>query len=162
MALKRAVGCLMKCGHSSRRNLSTFSTDAASELNVLGHDGDTLGVDGAKVGVLKESDEVSLSSLLKGHDGGGLEAEIGLEVLGDLTDKTLEGQLADEELSRFLVTTDLTEGDGSGTVTVRLLDSSRGRSGLAGSLGGELLTGSLSSSRFAGGLLGTGHCGCLV
>ena len=41
-------------------------------------DGDTLGVDGAQVGVLEEGDEVSLSGLLEGHDGGGLEAEIGL------------------------------------------------------------------------------------
>lgn len=49
-------------------------------------DGDTLGVDGAQVGVLKEGDEVRLDGLLKGADGRGLEAEVGLEVLGDLTD----------------------------------------------------------------------------
>lgn len=48
-------------------------------------DGDTLGVDGAQVGVLKERDEVRLNRLLQGTDGGRLEAEIGLEVLGDLT-----------------------------------------------------------------------------
>ena len=41
-------------------------------------DGDTLGVDGAQVGVLEEGDEVSLGSLLKSHDSGGLETEIRL------------------------------------------------------------------------------------
>ena len=76
-------------------------------------DGDTLGVDGAQVGVLEEGDEVSLNGLLERTDGGALEAEVGLEVLGDLTDKTLERQLADEELGRLLVATDLTESDGT-------------------------------------------------
>ena len=137
--------------------LSTLSTDAAGELDVLGHDGHTLGVDGAQVGVLEKTDEVGLASLLKGHDGGALEAEISLEVLSDLTDKTLEGQLADEELGGFLVTTDLTESDGSRPVTMGLLDSSGGRGALTSGLGGQLLTGSLSSGRFTGGLLGTCH-----
>jgi len=41
-------------------NLSTLSTDTAGELDVLGHDGDTLGVDGAQVGVFEESYEVGL------------------------------------------------------------------------------------------------------
>lgn len=49
-------------------------------------DGDALGVDGAQVGVLEEGDEVRLDRLLQGTDGRGLEAEVGLEVLGDLTD----------------------------------------------------------------------------
>jgi hypothetical protein len=78
-------------------------------------------VDSAQVGVLEERDEVGLDGLLESTDGGGLEAEIRLEVLGNLTDKTLEGQLADEELGRLLVATDLTESDGTGLVAVRLL-----------------------------------------
>ena len=45
---------------------------------ILGLNSDTLGVDGSQVGVLEEGDEVSLGSLLKRHDGGGLEAEIRL------------------------------------------------------------------------------------
>ena len=58
-------------------------------------DGDTLGVDGAQVGILEERDEVCLNGLLESTDGGALEAQIGLEVLSDFTDKTLEGELAD-------------------------------------------------------------------
>jgi hypothetical protein len=148
-------------------------------------DGDTLGVDGAQVGVLKERDEVRLDGLLQSTNGGGLEAEVGLEVLSDLTNlrvlcqrvpierdarrasrnedgsktyQTLEGELADQKLSGLLVTTDLTESDGTGLVAVRLLDTTGGRGGLASGLGGELLTGSLATSGLTGGLLGTSHC----
>jgi hypothetical protein len=59
-------------------------------------------VNGGQVGVLEEGDEVGLGSLLEGHDGRRLESEVGLEVLGDLTDETLEWELADEELGGFL------------------------------------------------------------
>jgi hypothetical protein len=71
-----------------------------------GLDGDTLGVDSAQVGVLKEGDEVGLNGLLESADGGRLEAEVRLEVLGDLTDETLEGELSDQEVSGLLVPTD--------------------------------------------------------
>ena len=142
--------------------LSTLSTDAAGELDVLGHDGDALGVDSAQVGVLKQTNEVSLRGLLEGHDGRGLEAQVGLEVLGDLPDKALEGQLADEELSGLLVPPDLTEGHGTGAVPVGLLDATGGRGGLASGLGGQLLPGGLASSGLTGGLLCTGHVECSV
>ena len=138
-------------------NLSTLSTDTAGKLDVLGHDGDTLGVDGAQVGVFEETDEVSLRSLLEGHDGRGLETQVSLEILSDLTDQTLEGQLADQELSRFLVTTDLTKSHGTGTIPMGLLDSTGGGGALTGSLGGQLFTGGFASGRFTGSLLGTGH-----
>jgi hypothetical protein len=63
-------------------------------------DGDTLGVDGGKVGVLKERDKISLGGLLKSHDGRRLEAQIRLEVLCDLTDETLEaaGEVSSAEV----------------------------------------------------------------
>ena len=110
------------------RRLRTLAAETAGELDVLALDGDTLGVDGAEVGVLEEGDEVSLNGLLERTDGGALEAEVGLEVLGDLTNQTLEGELADEELGRLLVATDFTEGDGTRAETVRLLNTTSGRS----------------------------------
>lgn len=70
-------------------------------------------MDGAQVGVLKERDEVGLNGLLKSTDGRGLEAKVGLEVLSNFTDQTLEGELADQKLSGLLVATDLTESDGT-------------------------------------------------
>jgi histone H3 len=115
----------------SKRSLSTLTTDAAGKLDVLGHDGDTLGVDGSQVGVLEETDEVGLSGFLEGEHGRALEAEIGLEVLGNLTDETLEGELADQELGRLLVLSDLTESDGTGSVTMGLLDTTGSGGGLA-------------------------------
>jgi hypothetical protein len=49
-----------------------------------------------------------------------------LEILSNLTNETLEGELPDEELSRLLITTDFTEGDGSGPETMGLLDTAGG------------------------------------
>jgi hypothetical protein len=49
--------------------LGPLASDAPGQLNVLGHDGDTLGVDGSQVSVLKETHKVGLSSLLQGEDG---------------------------------------------------------------------------------------------
>jgi hypothetical protein len=40
--------------------LSPLSADPPRELDILGHDGDPLGVDGAQVGVLEETNQVSL------------------------------------------------------------------------------------------------------
>ena len=140
-------------------NLSTLSADTAGQLDVLRHDGHSLGVDRAQVGVLEESDQVGLRSLLQGHDGGRLETQVSLEILGNLTDQALEGQLADQQLSRLLVATDLTQSHGSGAITMGLLNSAGGRGTLAGSLSGQLLARSLSSGRLTGGLLGTSHFG---
>lgn len=80
-------------------------------------------MDGAQVGVLEERDKVSLNGLLESTDSRGLEAEIGLEVLSDLTDQTLEGELSDQQLGRLLVTSDLTESNGTRLIPVRLLDT---------------------------------------
>ncbi len=46
---------------------------------------------------------------LQGSDGCALETQVGLEVLGDFSHQALEGQLADQQLSGLLVTTDLTQ-----------------------------------------------------
>jgi histone H3 len=76
--------------------LSTLSTNTPGQLNVFGHDGDTLGVNGAQVCVFEEADKVSFRSLLQGADGRTLETQISLEILGNLTDETLEWQFADK------------------------------------------------------------------
>jgi hypothetical protein len=127
-----------------RRSL-LLATEAAGELHVAVHDGHTLGVDGAKVDVLEERSEVGLGGLLERGDGVGLEAEVLLVLLGDLTDEALEGKLADKEVSRLLVLADLTERNGAGPVAVGLLDAGVEAGGLAGSLGSELLAGGLGA-----------------
>jgi hypothetical protein len=64
---------------SHKKRLRPLSTETTGELQVLGLDGDTLGVDGGQVGVLEEGDEVRLGSLLESHDGRRLETEVGLD-----------------------------------------------------------------------------------
>jgi hypothetical protein len=78
------------------------------------------------------------------------------------TYQALEGELADQKLSRLLVTTDLTESDGTGLVSVRLLDTSGRRGTLASSLGCELLSRGLATGRLAGSLLSASHCDGLM
>ena len=45
------------------------SSDSLGELDVSGHDGDSLGMDGAQVGVFEERDEVGLSGFLESQHG---------------------------------------------------------------------------------------------
>ncbi len=70
----------------SKYDLSTFSADSSGQLDVFWHNGDPLGVDGAKIGVFEESDEVCFGSLLESSYGCALESEIGFEILSDFTD----------------------------------------------------------------------------
>ena len=141
----------------SYRSLRSLTANATSELDVLGHDGNPLGVNSAQVGVLEQTDEVSLGGLLEGKDSAALEAQVSLEVLSDFANQTLEGQLANQQLGALLVATDLTESDGTGSEPVGLLDSTSSGGRLAGGLGGELLAGSLSTSGLTSGLLSSSH-----
>lgn len=79
-------------------------------------------MDGTEIGVLEETNEVSLRGLLKGGDGRGLKTQLVFESGGDLTDKALEGHLnnvknidnlANQQISTLLITTDFTKGHGS-------------------------------------------------
>ena len=136
----------------------SLASDSASELEVLGHDGDSLGVDGAEVGVLEQADEVSLSGLLEGEHGRRLEAEVVLELRSDLADESLEGELSDEELGALLEAADLAEGDGAGSEAVGLLDATSGGGGsLLGLLVGDVLSGSLATGVLSSSLLGSCH-----
>ncbi len=73
---------------------------------------------------------------------------------------TLEGQLADQKLSRFLVTSDLTKSNGTRPISVGLLNSAGSGGRFPGSLGSQLFAGSFSTGRFASSLLGTRHFRC--
>ena len=131
-------------------------------MNILGHDRDTLGVNGTQVSILEKTNEVRLSGLLKSENGRSLETKVAFEILSDFSNETLKRELADEQVGRLLIPTDFAEGDGSRSVTVGFLDASGGGGRLAGSLSGELLTGGFTSGRFSGGLLGTSHVELLV
>jgi len=68
-------------------------------LHVLGHDGDSSGVDSAEVGVFEETNKVSFSSLLESEDSRRLESEFSLEFVSNISDESLERELSDEEIS---------------------------------------------------------------
>ena len=154
MALKRAFFSTEK---AAGLGLSPLSADAAGKLDVLGHDGDALGVDGTQVGVLEESHQVGLARLLQRHHRRALEAQVGLEVLRDLAHQPLERQLADQQLRGLLVAADLAQGHRAGAVAVRLLHAAGGRRALAGRLGGQLLAWRLVAGGLASGLLSASH-----
>jgi len=124
----------------SIKSSGAFTTDSTGELHILGHDGNSLGVDGAEVGVLEETDHVGFGGLLEGENGGGLETELVSVLRGDFT-----------------------EGDGAGSETVGFLDTVGGLLGLLSSgLVGDVLAGVLGAGVFAGGLFGAGHCYFLI
>ena len=153
----RCVAIKIAVFWSTEEDLGTFSTDSSGQLDVLGHDGDTFGMDGTQVGVFEKSDEVSFRCFLKGRDSRALETQVSLEVLGDFTNQTLEGQFSDEQFGGFLVSSDFTESDGTRSVSVWFLDSTSGWCTLSGGFGGQLFSWSLSSSRFTCSLLCTSH-----
>lgn len=107
-----SVPILPHLTHHTR--LRPLAPESPSKLDILGLDGDALGMDGSEISVFKEGNEVGLGGLLEGTDGRRLEAQVCLKVLGDFTNQALERQFADQELGRLLVTTDLTKGDGTG------------------------------------------------
>jgi hypothetical protein len=88
-------------------------------LQILGEDGDALGVNGAQIGILKESDQVCFRGFLERHDGSCLKPQFILEILCNFTNEALEGQLAEEEVGALLVLADLAEGDGAGAKATR-------------------------------------------
>jgi len=137
--------------------LGSFATNATRQLDVLWHDGDALCVDGAQVCVLEQADEIGLACLLKCADSGRLKAEIGLEVLRDFTHETLKRQLADQQLGRLLVATNLTQRDGARSVAMRFLDAARRRCRFACRLRGELFTRCFAAGRLASSLFRASH-----
>ena len=72
--------------------------------------------------------------------------EIGFDILCNFTDKTLEWEFANEQVSGLLVATNLAEGNSSRTIATGLLDTTSSWSTVACCSGGELLSGSLAPS----------------
>jgi hypothetical protein len=103
-------------------------TNAACELDILGHDGDSLSVNGTPVGFFKDSHEVRLRGFLECGNSRGLKALVIGDILGNLADEAGKGELADQELSALLVVTNLTECDGA-RAEAWLFHGARGRGG---------------------------------
>ena len=153
----RCVAMKMAFWDFSERNLSTLSSDSSCQLDVLWHNGDPLGMDGTQVGVFEKTNQVSFRGFLKSCDSSRLESQVSFEVLSDFTNQSLEWQFSDEQFSRFLVSSDLSEGYCSRSVAMRFLDSTSSWCAFSCSLCGQLFSWSLASSRFSCSLLGSCH-----
>ncbi|KAF3857801.1 hypothetical protein F7725_011002 [Dissostichus mawsoni] len=137
---------LKDVAHEAVHDAHSFGGDAGVGVDLLHH---LVDVDGVALlpglspllACLADSRPGSLAGLLQSHDGGALEAQVGLEVLSDLPHQALEGQLADQQLGGLLVAADLPQSHGTGPVTVRLLHA-------AGA--GALLRAALVASCFLG------------
>lgn len=90
MASREALFVIHADCYSNKNHLRTLTTNTTCELDILGHDRDALGMDGTEVGILEQAYEVGLGRLLQCAERRGLEAQIGLEVLGDFAYETLE------------------------------------------------------------------------
>ncbi|KAH3669845.1 hypothetical protein OGATHE_002657 [Ogataea polymorpha] len=137
--------------------LRSLTSQSSSKLNILLLDGNSLSVNSTQVGVLKEGNEVSLNGLLQSTDSRGLESQVGLEVLCNFSDQSLEWQFSDKQFSRFLESSDFSQGNSTWLISVWLLDTTSSWSGLSGGLRSKLLSWGLSTSRFSCGLLGSSH-----
>jgi hypothetical protein len=80
-----------------------------SKLHVLLHDCDMLGTKDTQFCVLKQSNEVRFQSLLEGKYSSALETNVILEILSNLSYQTLELHLANQKVSRLLVSPDLSK-----------------------------------------------------
>ena len=115
-------------------------------------------MDTCELGFLEKPYQISLTGLLKSKYSRTLEAQVVLEVLSDLTDQALEGELAQKQVGALLVPANLTERLSSRAEAMRALDAASGGCGFAGGLGGQPLAGCLASGvSLACGLLGAGH-----
>lgn len=109
------VGCSARLG--------SFTSQSSCQLDVLLLDGNSLGVDGTQVGVFEKGDQVCFDGFLQSTDGGGLESQVGLEILGDFSHQSLERQLSDQQFGGLLESSDFSQSDGTWLISVRLLDT---------------------------------------
>merc|ERR1739845_188233 len=121
LALKRAY-----LSGRAIRLLCSFTTDATSQLYIPWHDSHSLGMDCAQVCIFHQPNQIRLGSFLKSHNSTRLETQIRLEILSYFTNQTLEGQFAQQQLRRLLVTSDFTEGHSSRPISVWLLHYTSG------------------------------------
>lgn len=127
--------------HKNYIHLSSLSPYPASQLDVFGHDGDSLSVDGTQISIFKQTHQVRFASLLQRADGGTLEPQVGFEILGDLPHQPLERQFPDQKLGGFLVTTDFSKRNSPGPVAMRFFHPASRGGTFPGRFGGQLLAG---------------------
>ena len=84
---------MMVVDHSEPISSNTFR-----QLEVLGHDSHSLGMDSAEVSVLKQRNQISFSSFLEGKNCLALEPDFLFELGCDFSHQSLEGELSDQQV----------------------------------------------------------------
>ena len=136
--------------HGVTEVVVSITSDSSSEVHILLHDGNSVGVDGTKVGILENSDQVGLGTLLESLECVRGKSEVAVNTGGNRLDESHEWSSWDHVGHGFLVLLDLSEGNSSwlesdlSLLTISFLDS-------LGSSGGLL---SWSSSLGLGGNFG--------
>lgn len=114
----------------------------------------------AEIGVLEESDQISLCGLLQRQNGGGLEPELLFELMCQLPHQPLEGKLSDEQISTLLILANFADSDGPWAEPMRFLHATgcrRWRCLPSDLLGNQLLPGHFLPSGFPRSLLSSRH-----
>ncbi len=121
-------------------------------------------MNGAEIGILKQSHHVRLSCFLQGKHCLTLEPEITLVLLSNLSHKSLEWQLSDQKLGWLLELPDFSESYRTGSESMRFLDTTTlwHCSSLPCCLVCELFPWSLGSRVLPCGLLGPCHLWRLI
>ncbi|CAG5102432.1 Protein of unknown function [Cotesia congregata] len=99
---------------------STLSANPKSQDHVLGLYSDAFGVDSAKIGISKQTNEISFGSFLKSRKSSRLTSKPSFETPGDFTDEPLERQFADDKLCTFFIPANFTEFYRTRTKAIRL------------------------------------------
>ena len=88
-----------------------IASDSARQLQVLLLNGKTFGVDGAQVGVLEEAYDVGLGSFLECYKRLGLETKVGVDLLSDIANHSLEGSAREKHIHGLLIPLNLAKSD---------------------------------------------------
>ena len=82
-------------GNNSKNSIP-LTTNASGKLDVLWHDGDPLGMNGAEICVFEQSHHVCLTCFLDCEYSLRLESQVTLVFSGDFTHQALEWQFANQ------------------------------------------------------------------
>ena len=115
MVLKRTEMFVLGGG-----TLRMLSPDSSCQHDVPWHEGNSSGVDGTQVGIIKQPDKVCLRCFLETQYCRRLEPQARLEVLGDIPHQPLEGQPPDEQGCGLLEVTDVLQSCSPRSVPVGL------------------------------------------
>ena len=104
----------------TRNRLGALSPNTSGQLDILRHDRDTFGMNGAQVSVFKKTDEICLCCLLQCQDCPTGKVEPAFKVLGNLPYQSLKGKPPYQKFSRLLKLTNLTKGHSTRPIPVWL------------------------------------------